>query len=111
MVYFCELNLRFGGSGYAFTRMGVNLPAMMVRSFTGEDIDKLEQNIHGSATFFNERMGMDEWMQGFMSRREVRQLRKESDIKFVADRRDPGPQRALDFDYAKRIIKKALGRL
>ena len=111
VVYFCELNLRFGGSGYAFTRMGVNLPAMMVRSFTGEDIDKLEQNIHGSATFFNERMGMDEWMQGFMSRREVRRLRKESDIKFVADRRDPGPQRALDFDYAKRIIKKALGRL
>ena len=36
-MYFCELNLRFGGSGYAITRLGVNLPVMMIQSSPRKD--------------------------------------------------------------------------
>lgn len=110
VAYFCELNLRFGGSGYAYTRMGVNLPVMMLRSFTGQDIAEMPRALSGESTFYNERMGFDEWIQGFLSRKEVRRIRKESAIKFVADKRDPGPQRALDVVYAKRIVKRMLGK-
>lgn len=36
-LYFCEMNLRFGGSGYAITKMGVNLPVMFDKMCQSED--------------------------------------------------------------------------
>ena len=44
-IYFDELNLRIGGSMCAYTQMGVNLPAMMVKTLMGESIADVQKQI------------------------------------------------------------------
>ena len=107
-MYFCELNLRFGGSGFVFTKLGVNLPVMMMKYFLGENIDDLNKTIQGSANYFNERMALDDWYCGYISHEEYLNWRDTSDIKFVADDEDDQPQKEFEKEYKIRRIKKTL---
>lgn len=114
IFYYCELNLRFGGSGYAFTKMGVNLPGMMVKSFYGEDTDNLQKCILAETTYVNERMCLDDWYMRFISSYEFHHMIKTSDIHFIYDKNDKGPEKAYRKEYyrlfAKRFVKKMIGR-
>ncbi len=111
--YFCELNLRFGGSGYAYTKLGVNLPAMMVESLLGNSIEIRDKLITQSAYYFNEKMAIDDWYDGFISLKELYGFRKESGIRFVQDDKDTCPQKVLDREFGvlliKKVVKKCLG--
>ena len=112
--FFCELNLRFGGSGYAFTKMGVNLPTMLIKHFSGEGIKDMNKAVQRNAVYFNERMAIDDWEAGYISLKELYKLRNDSDIKFVEDEEDVLPQRKLNKEFMirriKRPIKKWIGR-
>ena len=110
-LYFCELNLRFGGSGYAYTKLGVNLPVMMIKSFLGEGIDGMNKVIHSTATFFNERMAMDDWLNGYMSIKEYKRIRKESDIQFLYDEDDVDPQKMFEKELRKKQCRIAIKQL
>ena len=114
VIYFCELNLRFGGSGYAFTKMGVNLPAMLVRHLCGEAIEGMNQVITGTAIYANERMILDDFANGYMSRKEFKQCMA-SEIRFVSDEQDCGPEKAMNRGMwrleRKRFEKKCLKML
>ena len=114
LFYFCELNLRFGGSGYAFTKMGVNLPVMMMRHFLGEDYNDMNKVVSGTALYFNERMALDDWYGGYISLKDYLKYRNESDIRFVDDEKDRAPQRLLMKRFlvsmAKKSIKKWIRR-
>lgn len=94
LIYFCEMNLRFGGSGYAITKMGCNLPAMMVQYFTGGDMDSWKKHITGEAIYTNERMCLDDWTNGYITLDEYQQYMKTADIHFIQDDDDPQPQKA-----------------
>ena len=96
VFYFCEMNLRFGGSGYALTKMGVNLPAMLVNSFYGESIDGMNNSIEDSATYVNEKMCIEDWMSGLISWREFNGFIHGSDIRFIPDTHDSKPKQAFD---------------
>ena len=111
--YFDELNLRYGGSGYAVTKMGVNLPAMMVRSFAGESLKGMKKMIVGNANavFVNERMCLDDWYQGYLSQWENRYLLNSSMIHFVYDDEDPQPQQALEDKYKKLVFKRLIRQI
>ena len=98
-LYFCELNLRFGGSGYAITKMGCNLPAIMVQHFTGGDMDIWKKQINGEAIYTNERMCLDDWMSGYITLNEYQQYMKSADIHFVKDNDDPQPQKAYQKEF------------
>ena len=104
--YFCEVNLRFGGSGYAITKMGVNLPAMMVKYLTGEPIEAMSKSISGIAIYANERMCMDDWYHGYISKREYHGILDGSDIRFVPDDNDPLPEQAYQREYRIKTLKK-----
>lgn len=106
VYYFCELNLRFGGSGYAITKMGVNLPAMMVRFFYGENIKGMNKQITGNAIYINERMCLDDWKCGQISLHDYRDYIKQADICFVSDKEDVAPQKAYNRIFMKCLIKK-----
>lgn len=106
VFYFCELNLRFGGSGYAFSKMGVNLPEMLIRHFSGESINNMNKAVHGTALYFNERMAIDDWDTGYLSLKDFLRLRRESEIRFVEDDKDKTPQRLLNFYFRIKVIKK-----
>lgn len=107
-LYFGELNLRFGGSGYAVTKMGVNLPGMMVKTLCGERIDEMKREVKTSATFVNERMCLDDWYHGYLSVNELHQLIETADIRFIDDGDDRTPQYAFEQTLRKKSIRKPL---
>ena len=112
--FFGEMNMRFGGSGYAYTKMGCNLPAIMVKSFRGENTQELFKMVTGSATYVNERMLIDDWYFGFLATKEYHHIINTSDIHFVKDVNDPYPEKALkklfQIRKLKKIIKSWMGR-
>ncbi len=108
--YFGELNLRIGGSLYAFTKMGVNLPGMMVKSLMGESITDMKKMITCNTTFVNERMCLDDWYLNYMSTKEYHDIIKSVQISFIKDDEDPVPYKAFKRKFMvlqiKRIVKK-----
>ena len=114
--YFSEMNFRYGGSGYAYTAMGVNLPDMLVRSLTGQSIAVMQQQITEEATFINERMCKDDWADNHITTRAFCKMMKTADISFVKDKDDIAPQRKYYSSLIdpvlnlKRIAKKLLRR-
>ena len=111
VIYFCEMNLRFGGSGYAVTRMGVNLPAMMVKSFMGDSISEIPKSISGRAVYVNDRMCMEDFGNGFISARALRRFRKDADISFVFDADDCEPEKRYRYQFRRQIIIWMIKRL
>ena len=109
--YFCELNLRYGGSGYAITKMGMNLPAMMVKHFYGESIDDMRKSISGEAIYVNDRMCMADWENGYIAMDEYKRYLRSADIRFVPDENDRGPERKYNKEFWLKRIKKTIKRL
>lgn len=114
-LYFSEINLRFGGSGYAITKMGVSLPAMYVKTLLGESLDGMALAIHCDKTFTNERLCMDDWYRGYETTRQYFHYLRTADIRFLQNPEDKGPGRAYRRrflkNWVKRTIKRGLGRL
>lgn len=98
--YFDEINLRFGGSGYAVTRAGANLPALMADRFSGNS-NSSAWTLNLPLSFANERTCLDDWYAGFMSFKEYQEDIKCSDVCFINDQTDPSPYKA----YKKHVRK------
>lgn len=112
--YFGEINLRVGGSATAVLKMGVNLPAMFVRSLLGVSFDDMKKEVDSEAVYVNERICLDNWYQGYMSRRDLDKLLTTSNISFVEDEADMKPEMAfktaLRMMRVKRMIKTFLNK-
>ena len=108
--YFCELNLRFGGSGYAITKMGVNLPGMMVKFFYGENTKDMQKSISSEATFVNERMCQDDWYERYITFKEYRGMMSSSDVSFIKDNSDFKPYMKFLLCHIPLITKKSIKR-
>lgn len=113
-LYFGELNLRFGGSGYAITKMGVNLPAMLVKHLRGEDYSEIPDMIKGTSTYVNERMCIDDWISHYITEHEYNSIINGAGIKFVYDADDLFPYFRMKHFFRlqriKRVLKKWLKR-
>lgn len=110
-IYFDELNLRIGGSMCAYTQMGVNLPAMMVKTLMGESIADVQKQISHTATYVNERMLLDDWYYGFISTKEYDRQIKSTEISFIKDEKDPAPQFIFRKEFVWYYIKRLLWRV
>lgn len=110
-LYFCEMNLRFGGSGYAITKMGVNLPAMFVKMCQGDEWKGTNIQIQNSAIYVNERMLMEDWNSGFISYSEFKCFFESADILFIQDADDPQPERLYRQEIRKREIVNFIMKL
>ena len=108
VFYFCEMNLRFGGSGYAITKLGVNLPAMLVSLFSGKAIKDMNTVIRESADYINERMCIDDWDADCMSYTDCKRLIESSAIRFIPDALDRAPERAFQRMVVKKRCRKAI---
>jgi biotin carboxylase len=109
--YFGEMNLRFGGSGYSVTKMGVNLPAMMVRFLTGQPYEGMPHDITEVGRFINERICLDDWYQGFISTKEYRRMTLGPQISFIRDMDDPAPSKAYDSEFRSKLVKRFVKKL
>ena len=112
--FFGELNLRIGASGNAITQMGVNLPAMFVKSMLGEGTVDFKKEITASAMYVNERMCIGDWLSGMISTKTLYRMLHSGNILFINDEKDVRPQQELakeirskSFNY-KRIAKRVL---
>jgi len=110
--YFCEMNFRYGGSGYAYTAMGVNLPAMLVRTLSGLSIADMKKDITAKGIFVNERMCREDWNSNYINTKQLKQLIETADISFLYAQEDPEPQRVFDKDINSPIrrLKRAIRR-
>lgn len=112
--YFCEMNFRYGGSGYSYTFMGVNLPVMMVRCLLRQNIDGIAKMVKSEATFVNERMCFDDLLYGYMTKKEYHTMLNTADISFIKEDDDKKPYfaylRYYFYMQLKRIIKKLIKR-
>jgi carbamoylphosphate synthase large subunit len=112
--YFCEMNFRYGGSGYAYTKMGANLPVMFVQMMTGEASINDKSVITKRAVFVNERMCLEDWYKGYISTKDFKSLIRNRDISFVDDLEDSEPERMFKKmvrrEGRKRIVKKIIGK-
>lgn len=90
-LFFGELNLRYGGSGYAVTASGVNLPDMLARTLSGQSIDELPEQITKSSVYCNERMCIDDWKEGYISTARFISYLRSKKISFVLDKDDKRP--------------------
>ncbi len=85
-MYFVELNMRFGGSGYAITRSGVNLPGMFADyMIQGKPLDPAVRLENPGKRFVSEKIMIEEYMTGYLTWSQVRKLRKDVDIHFIED--------------------------
>ena len=110
VFFFCEMNFRCGGSGYAYTRSGVNLPQMFVQSMLGESVDG-NARIEDSAVFVNGRMCLDDWYSGFIPTREFKSACRNCDISFIADEEDPLPEKAFRRTVRRKALKRMVKRI
>ena len=99
-VYFNELNLRLGASGFAVIRAGINLPKMFINYlFNAEQIRDID--FSGEFKFINEKVNLEDYIAGFISWKEYRRNEKSADCGFIKDANDAKPYRAYKAFAAK----------
>ena len=109
--YFCELNLRFGGSGDALTKMGVNLPVMLVEKLSTGSVRTFPPKITDQVTFVNERVCIDDWYRGFLSTKDYKYIEVRADFGFLENQNDPKPYLSF-LNYRRKLwLKKIAKRL
>lgn len=113
-IYFCELNLRFGASGYAITKSGVNLPAMMADyMFDGKEVDEAAVLACTGYKFVSEKILVECYGDKLISKHKMNDCIEKADIHFIDDENDPGPynyfqsiSRLARSAYVLKLIKK-----
>ena len=110
--YFVELNLRYGASGFAVTRSGVNLPAMYADyRINGIPVDLNRAAENDGKRFVSEKVMMDEYARGFLSLHQIRKLMKQTQIHFIENADDPRPYRHFRKFYLFAMATRVLFRL
>lgn len=91
-MYFVELNMRYGASGYAVTECGANLPAMFADyMFYGKPIDMGCKVTTSNKTFVSEKVVIDEYRMDRITWDQVKHAMSSADIYFIKDSRDRRP--------------------
>lgn len=89
-LYFVEVNMRFGGSGYAITESGINLPGMFADyMLLGKPIDmecKLEET---GKRFVSEKVLIEEYIKNRISMTRLNEIMNDVDIHFIKNNNDP----------------------
>lgn len=107
-MYFVEVNMRFGASGYAFTKLGCNLPAMFADyMLNGTPIEKNPSLDRYGDIFVSEKVNVEEYASGRLTKREYNKHMKEAQIHFIKDKDDPRPYR----HFRRRLPFLAIVRL
>lgn len=106
-LHFCELNLRFGGSGYAITKAGVNLPRMYADYMLHGKSLTTDCVLDGiGKTFVSEKIILEDCTEGFITKQEAKSKINSADIHFIIDEEDQGPYKMVmrDFKYTAKIM-------
>ncbi len=93
-IYFCEMNLRNGATGYAVTLAGANLPGILA-DFIYKGTLPYAVNIKKQITFVSEKVEMDCFLDGNISLRQLRKDLSPEKSRFIKDAKDTKPNKVL----------------
>lgn len=111
ILYFNELNLRFGASGYAITASGINLPYLFLESIKGVMGNLTNMQVKESI-FVNEKVAYDDYYNGYISKFDYIDYVSQANIRFIKSDIDNNPYKEFlsrNFSYKrrfKRLIKQ-----
>ncbi len=89
-IYFVEVNMRYGASGYALTKCGVNLPGMFAdHMIFGTPVDLTVQPTVTDKVFVSEKVLIEEYMMGRIPFSMVTETIDNVDIHFIKNDEDP----------------------
>lgn len=112
VMYFNELNLRFGASGYAVTATGINLPQFFLESLKGGCRNLNNMRVK-ECLFVNEKVACDDYNNGYISISDYKEKISQSNICFIKSIEDNGPYEEFlsrNFSY-KRRVKRVIKQL
>lgn len=111
-MYFVELNLRYGASGYAVTESGANLPGMFADyMLLGKPLDmNCAVQVFGRP-FISEKIMVEEYVNGYITAEERKRHFKDVDIHFVYNEEDPAAYRHFKKFYPAAALMRAAFRL
>ncbi len=102
-MYFVEVNMRYGASGYAVTKCGVNLPGMFADYMLMDKPIDMDCKIENSdKRFVSEKVLIEEYAKNRMTMDKMQSILDEVDISFVRDDEDPKP-----YKHFKKFYKVA----
>ena len=114
-LYFGELNLRCGGPSYSYFRCGINLPDCAIHAILHESFDAENKNIELNKRFFNNKVAWEDYMDGYLSKSDMRHLYQDCDFSLISDKDDPTPekvfQKTMEPLYKQRRLKKKIRSL
>lgn len=112
-IYFNEVNLRSGGPNYSYFMSGVNLPALFVKEILGEGHTSQEEKVKEyGKSFIYEKVAWNDYINGFMTKRELKECIAAADIPLLCNDDDPLPGKIFTKDIKKRAFKrKVKGKL
>lgn len=104
-IYFSEVNLRSGGTNYAYFLNGVNLPDIFVKAITGNRHNSNEEKIECfGKTFVYEKVLWEEYIYSHITKQELNKCIDEADFTLLVNEADPKPGNC----FYKRIRLSAL---
>ena len=110
-IYFNELNMRFGASGFALTGSGINLPAALANIYLGETPAINMKEYHGES-FASEKVCFQQYGSNNLSWKDFWKTIDEADFNFIRFKDDPKPfvffKRNANIKRIKKIIVKLL---
>lgn len=111
-MYFVELNMRFGASGYAVTKCGVNLPGMFADyMISHKPIDMNCKIEDAGRQFVSEKVLIEEYVQGRLPMSKLKSSMKEVDIHFVKVKEDMRPYRHFRKFYLIAAVMRVLYKM
>ena len=110
-MYFNELNLRFGASGYALTASGINLPELLLSYFYSEKAKDLLEIRLPKSTFINEKVIYEDYYAGYISSKEKDRYERLASITFIKSIDDPNPDKVFRKKYDNSNLIKQFRRI
>ena len=106
ILYFNELNVRFGAEGVGTLIAGVNLPGMFASSLLSPDTEIDYDAVALPLTFANERPLISDFAEGSLTWRQYRKCLKDADHRFVYSEDDRKPAQAFSLYVLRQIVHK-----
>ena len=108
-VYFVELNMRYGGSGYSIVASGLNLPGMFADyMLLNKPLDMNAKLENTGKKFVSEKIMIEEYIKGRIPMSKVKESMNKVDIHFIMDKDDPKPYSHFKKFYSIASVKRTM---
>ena len=108
-IYFNEVNLRSGRSNFSYFMSGVNLPALSVKEALGEGHTPEDEKVETyGKSFIYEKVAWDDYINGFMTKKELDDCIAAADIRLLCNDDDPAPGDLFIKNMRKRARRRKI---